>query len=262
MATQVWISKNPKGKSGIVLVGLPGIGLVGKIVVDYLIKELKPAKIADITSDSFPPTVITKNGVLELIKDEIYHVHHKNEDFYFVAGPVQPNWEQGIGSTEQQYDFAQTLVAAFKQLNVTHIITLAGLNVGEQRMTMTPHVVVSATDAATLEAWKKSGAKSEQPEGMISGAAGMILGIGKTQRIPGACLMGETSARLVYGDPGASKAVLDLLVKKYGFKVKMDKIDSESKQIEKAFKKLADTMQAEGGDDSNSSKRMDLPYVR
>ncbi len=257
MPTQVWIHKKPSQKNGVVLVGLPGIGLVGKIVVDYLVKELKPQKIAEITCDSFPAAVLTKNGTIELFKDEIHHFAHKGKDFYIVSGPVQPNWDQSNGSTDAQYDFARTLITAFKELKINEVYTLAGLHT-DQRMTHAPKVIISATDPKTLADWKKVGAKSDQPEGMVWGAAGMLLGIGKMQGIPGACLMGETSGKLVYGDPGASKAVLDLLIKKFGFKVKMERMDSEAKQIEIAFKKLAETVQQEDG----KEKKSDLSYVR
>ena len=142
-------------------------------------------------------------------------------------------------------------------MKINEIYTLAGLHT-EQRMTHVPHVVVSATDPKTLAEWKKLGAKVDQPDGMVWGAAGMVLGISKMQGIPGACLMGETSGKLVYGDPGASKAVLDLLTKAFGFKLPMKKIDEEAKEIEKAFQKLSDTMQSEDSRD----KRHDLPYVR
>ncbi|MEK6821486.1 MAG: PAC2 family protein [archaeon] len=257
MSTQVLLFEKPAAKDGIVFVGLPGIGLVGKIVVDYLVKELKPKKIGEILSDSFPPAVITKSGVAELFKDHVHYLKVKNQHFYFVSGPVIPNWDQG-GTIADQYDFSRTLVAAFKELNISTICTIAGLNIGEERLKITPNVIASATDKKTLDEWKARGVKPSESEGTIWGHAGLLLGLGKMHGIPGVCLMGETSARLVYGDPGASKVVLDLLNKTFGLKIKMNKIDAESKEIESAFQKLSETMQAEESGD----KGLNLPYVR
>lgn len=258
MTTQVLIYEKPPAKDALVFVGLPGIGLVGKIVVDYLVKELKPKKIADVLSDSFPPAVITKNGTIELFKDHIYHLHYKKRDYYFVAGPVVPNWDQGANIVAEQFDFSRTLVAAFKELKITEICTIAGLDVREQRIKIKPHVIAAATDKKTLDAWKKSGATQGENESTIFGHAGLLLGIGKMHGIPGVCLMGETSTRLVYGDPGASKAILDLLIKKFGFNVEMKKMDAEAKEIETTFQKLSETMAAE----ESGNKKLDLPYVR
>ena len=39
----------------IVLEGLPGIGFVGKIVVDQIIKQMDATKFAELQSDYFPP---------------------------------------------------------------------------------------------------------------------------------------------------------------------------------------------------------------
>ena len=77
MPTKILVTKKVTAKNAILLVGLPGIGLVGKITADYLLKELKPEKVAEIYSDSFPPSVHTKNSKVHLIKDEIYYLKYK-----------------------------------------------------------------------------------------------------------------------------------------------------------------------------------------
>ena len=69
------------------LVGLPGIGLVGKIAIDYLVFELQPKSnvYATIVSDTFPPAVHAKSSLLELISDKIY-LYKENQEIFFVAG--------------------------------------------------------------------------------------------------------------------------------------------------------------------------------
>jgi len=81
--TKVRFLKQNKFNDAILFTGLPGIGLVGKITVDYLLKQFNAEKVAEITSDSFPPSVHTKGGLVELIKDEIYLYRFKNRDFLF-----------------------------------------------------------------------------------------------------------------------------------------------------------------------------------
>jgi Uncharacterized protein (ATP-grasp superfamily) len=46
----------------VMIVGLPGVGHVGKIVVDHLVEELKAEKVADIYSKHFPPQVIVNEN--------------------------------------------------------------------------------------------------------------------------------------------------------------------------------------------------------
>ena len=259
MPTKILVLKKVQLKDAVLVVGLPGIGLVGKIAVDYLLKQFKTEKIAEILSDAFPPSVHTKDSKIFLIKDEIYYFNFKGKDFIFLSGPVQPTLDFKVGSSHEHYEFSETLVSFFKSVGVTELITLAGLNVGDNRLNKKPEVIVAGTDDEILAVWKKFGAKEDKKEGLIAGAAGLFVGIGKLHGIKGACLMGETNPQLVYGDHGSAKNVIELLSKRFSFKVKMKSIEKDSKQIEKAFKELTANLEPQAEEckiDSN------LTYVR
>ena len=47
-------------KDPVFIEGLPGIGHVGKLVADHLVRELNAEKIIEIYSHYFPPQVIVK----------------------------------------------------------------------------------------------------------------------------------------------------------------------------------------------------------
>ena len=239
MGTKIVFIKKQKLSNPVLIVGLPGIGLVGKICADYFLKQFKADIIAEVYSDSFPPTVHTKQGIIELISDQLFAFKFKGRHFLFLAGPVQPSLDFRAGSSQEHYEFAEEVVDTVKKLGVKEIYTLAGINIGDKRMGKQPSVVVAATSKKILEDFKKLGARFDKKEGLISGAAGLLLGVGSKHGLEGACLMGETNARLVYGDHGAAKKLIELLVKKFGFKVDMKSIEMEAKNIEEAFNKLA-----------------------
>ena len=262
MATVVKFIGKKKLKNAVLITGLPGIGLVGKICVDYLLKQLKAEKIAEIYSDSFPPSVYTKDSIVELIKDDLFAVTVKGSTVVFLSGPVQPSLDLSGGFSEEHYEFAERVVEACHKVGVKRIITLAGINIGSARMNKAPEVVVAATSKKVLKEFVVSGGKADTREGLISGAAGLILGIAKEQGMDGVCLMGETNANLVYGDHGAAKRVLGLLVHKFGFKVDMSRIEKESKEIEKAFAELSKQLEAVQQEDVESESNEDLTYVR
>ncbi len=207
--TAIRFSKDVRFRDAVLFTGLPGIGLVGKISLDYMLRQFKAEKVAEVTSDFFPPSVQTSDGIIGLIKDELHCVSFGKKDFVFLSGPVQPALDSRAGSMEEHFEFARAIVAAVRGRGVTEICTLAGINVGDRRMHFEPRVVVAATSKKKLEEWKKLGAISDKPVGLISGVAGLLLGIGREEGIEGACLMGETNSRLVYGDPGAAKKVLE-----------------------------------------------------
>jgi uncharacterized protein (TIGR00162 family) len=263
MTTTIKLLKKKKLKNPVLITGLPGIGLVGKLVVDYMLKESKAERIAEVHSDSFPPAVHTHNSLLSLIRDDFFYLRAKNRDFIFLAGPVQPALDMRYATTAEHYEFAEKIADFAAGLGVKEIYTLAGINIGDARITREPHVVVCGTDRKTVDAFVKLGCVASTSDGLISGAAGLILGVGATRGITGACLMGETNANLVYGDHGSAKVVLELLSKKFGFSVKMQQIEKESKNIEKAFNQLNQELQAqqkEAADDD--APPHGLTYVR
>ena len=259
LPTTISFTKKPKLHNDVAFTGLPGIGLVGKIALDHLMKQLGAEKIATIYSDSFPPSVHTKDALLELIKDDVHVFNFKGRDFVFLTGPVQPTLDFGKGSVAEHYEFATAIVNAFKELGVSEVYTLAGINVGLKRMKSEPRVVIAATSKKVLDDWQSSGVVSDRTEGLVSGAAGLVLGLAKEHGMQGACLMGETNAQLLYGDPGAAKKIVELLVKRYGFKIDMSGIEKDAKGIEEAFSKLSEQIQE--GEDAEPDNQH-LTYVR
>ncbi len=259
MPTKILVLKKVQFKDAVLIVGLPGIGLVGKIAVDYMLKQLKTERMAEVLSDSFPPSVHTKDSKISLIKDDVFHLNFKGKDFLFLAGPIQPALDFKISSSHEHYEFSETLVGFFKSIGVNEIITLAGINVGDNRLNKKPEVIVAAIDDVSLETWKKLGAKEDKKEGLISGAAGLLVGVARLHGIKGACLMGETNPQLVYGDHGSAKQIIELLSKRFGFGTKMKSIEKEAKTIEKAFKELNSTLEPAIEEEKSENG---LSYVR
>ena len=124
-------------------------------------------------------------------------------------------------------------------------------------MNSEPRIIIAASSKKVLEDWKKFGVVIDKNEGLISGAAGLILGIAKEQGLEGACLMGETSSQLYLGDHGSAKALLELLVKKFKFKLNLAELEKEAKNIEDAFQKLTQQLKEQTEQESPN-----LSYVR
>ncbi|MDD3178609.1 MAG: PAC2 family protein [Candidatus ainarchaeum sp.] len=246
MATNIDLILKPKKlKKPIVFVGLPGIGLVGKISVDYLSKELspKPKLFANIYSDKFPQAIHTKNSIFELIHDEIYIYSTKTQDYLFLVGPVQPALGNILNSSDH-YEFSQKLADFFKKQGVKEIYTFAGLNVGDKRIKNKPKVLAVCSDENTKNLLIKKNIKNlffekDNKDTLISGVAGLLPGIAYTQyKISSVCFMGETNGKLTFGDHGSAKELLEIISKLFKFKLDLKKIDKNSKKIEESFNEI------------------------
>ncbi len=264
MTTKIKTIKSQKLKDPVLFVGLPGIGLVGKIAIDYLLNEMKSKTklYAKVISDSFPPAVHTKNGVLDLISDEIYLYRSKKRDYLFLVGPVQPSLMMPINA-KQHYEFSETIASFVKKQGVKEIYTFAGINVGEKRLKTNPSVIGVASDKKTKDKIKKKKInnlvfdKSDR-DALISGVAGLLIGVGyDTYKIPGCCFMGETDQKLVLGDQGSAKNILQVISKLVDFKFDLKKIDKEAKKIEHSFSEMSNKIK-----DIEQKKETPVRYIR
>src|SRR5215203_2970403 len=64
--------KTPSLNSPYLICGFPGTGLVGKLAVDYLIKELGAIHMADVFSSYFSPQVVIQaDGTTNIVKNSL-----------------------------------------------------------------------------------------------------------------------------------------------------------------------------------------------
>jgi len=220
----------------IVFIGLPGIGLVGKIAIDTLVKKTKAKKIGNIKGDFFPPMVfVDNNGKVNQSCDDIYYYKNKKQEFIFISGDFQPSLESP-DSFGLHHEFAKELIGYLKKIGAKEIYTFAGINVGDSRITKEPELFFAVNSLFKNDKIKKE-IKNNAKNITISGIAGLALTESEKQGIPSACILSETSAK-IYGDFESAKAMLTFLQKYFGIKIEMKEIEEEAKKISQAFKQV------------------------
>ena len=216
----------------ILIEGLPGIGNVGKMAVEYLVEKLKAKKFAEFYSDHFPYHVfIDKESVVSLPRNEFYYLKGEKHDIVFLTGDFQSVTPQG------HYEVTNAILEFVKGMGVQDIITIGGY--GIEGMPKEPKVVGAVTDKEQIDIFKEYGVNFDKGEhiGMIVGESGLLLGVGKLKGFKGICLMGETFARPAFTDARAAKAVIDVLSAYLGLKVDMKDMILKAKELDKAISK-------------------------
>ncbi|MBS7621849.1 PAC2 family protein, partial [Candidatus Bathyarchaeota archaeon] len=98
-------------KNPILIEGLPGLGLVGKIATRYLIKQLKAQKLAYLYSPHFPYFVlVSKKGSVRLLRGTFYFWKNDNgeNDLILFTGDSQAQTIEGQYEISNRIlDFAQ-----------------------------------------------------------------------------------------------------------------------------------------------------------
>jgi uncharacterized protein (TIGR00162 family) len=214
----------------ILIEGLPGLGLVGKIAVRYLIKQLKAEKFAYLYSPHFPYFVIVnKKGSVRLLRGTFYFWKNKDgkNDLILFTGDSQAQTIEG------QYEISDCILDFAKKHNVALIITIGGYRTEAEDK---PKVIVAATNSELLSNALKAGAIVSPVGNPIVGTAGLILGLSRFKKIDALCLLSETRGYLP--DPKAAKSVLDALRMLLGIEVNLAGLDEEISKTEKMVMRL------------------------
>ncbi len=221
------IFEEPKLKDPILIEGLPGIGLVGKLAADHMKDELKAVKFAEIISPFLPPQVnIQDDGTIKLVNMELYY-WKGNKDLILLLGDFQ-----GI-TPDSQYQITEKILDFAQKFNVKRIYTLGGLGTGS--ITNTPRVFGAATSTELVTELEKNNIIFKGG-GAIFGASGLLLGLSIPRGIEAVCLMGETHGQII--DAKSAEAVLDVLAKTLGIKVNMDELAKKAKQTEEQINQM------------------------
>jgi len=221
---------NVEPKNPILIEGLPGLGLVGKIAIRYLIKQLKAKKFAYLYSPHFPYFVlVSKKGNVRLLRGSFYFWKNKDgkNDLLLFTGDSQSQTIEG------QYEIADRMLDFSQKHQVKTIVTIGGYRVETDDK---PKVFVAATSPDILTKATKGGAIVSDSGSPIVGTAGLILGLARFKKIDALCLLGETRGYLP--DPMAARSVLEVLKAMFNFDLDLAGLDEDIVKAEKMVSRL------------------------
>ena len=230
---EVLMYKKISLSSPILIEGMPGIGNVGKIVMDVLIEESKANLFMTFFSNQLPNNVfVNEENLVDLPKLSLYHKNINNQDYLFLTGDVQPINEQA------SYEFSGMIIELFKRFNGKYLITLGGIGLND--IPSDPKVYITGNNSSLVNMVSKNLEKKKihvetkiyGHVGPILGVSGVLLGISKKNDMAAYSLLSETFGHPIYVGLKAAKAILNILNHYYDFKINLEKIDKEIKQID------------------------------
>jgi uncharacterized protein len=245
--------KKPTLKNPICVVGLPGIGHIGRISVDYMIHELKAEKFAELYSPNFFPFVVVHDDKIHTLRNEFFYYKSKKKggrDLIFLIGDCQSFVPTG------HYEVCGKILDFLKSLNCKEVVTIGGFATG--KIVENPGVYGVVMEDKQAKALTKYGVSLDVGGKIttIIGASGLLIGLAKPLGMSGFCLLGETSGYPIVTDPHASEAVLKVLMKVLGVKFELknlkDKVDHMYgfiKKLQNVQTQAMEKMQPKGDED-------------
>lgn len=217
-------------RNPILIEGFPGLGLVGKIALRYLIKRLNAKSFAHLYSPHFPYFVlVNKKGNVRLLRGTFYSWKNQNgpNDLILFTGDSQSQTIEG------QYEIADRMLDFSQKHSVKTIVTIGGYRMEAKDK---PRVFVAATTQDLLEKSVKAGATVSSSGSPIVGTAGLILGLARFKKIDALCLLGETRGYLP--DPMAARSVLEVLKAIFTLDIDLTGLNEEIAKAETMMTRL------------------------
>jgi uncharacterized protein (TIGR00162 family) len=226
---QVYMEPAPRLRNPILVCGLPDSGNVAKLVIQELVKQLKPKKLAEIYSNSLPPKVmIREDGTVEVMKHSMFYWNAGTEsDIVLYTGDAQPK------NPDAAYALADKALEIAQSFGVNTVLTVGAYITGE--FSGEPKVFATGTDKDSLEGLRELGVTTIT-EGNITWMNGILVGLSKLRKMKAMFLSGETSGYIE--DAGAARAVLAILAKKLDITLDLTALDLKARESTRIAKSI------------------------
>lgn len=247
------ISNAPDLRSPILLIGMPGIALVGKLATLSVINSLKCDLYSEIYYHDFPPHVIINEAQIKMPKIMVYTKklpESYEHDLIVMTGDYQPTSSMGIYSLS---DF----ICQFAKKFTTHLIVSMGAFVPES-MGPKRKVYISSTDPNWIDFFLASPTQTTVvlKGGYISGANGIIPAWSAIHYdIPGVCILADAMP-LLQIDPAASKELIRVLNALFTLKIEEEILDQRIEEIQSMTSEFMEMVQKQREDQDKPQ-----PYI-
>ena len=224
------VERLPKLRDPVLIEGLPGIGNVGKVAVDYLIDELEAEPAYEFFSYSLPHSVFVNED--NLVQLPAITLHYKrlergNQDLLLLAGDVQPADEAGC------FEFSDALLDLTIPLGLSEVITLGGI--GLPTMPADPIVYVTGNSEKRIELYAREGGAEKNLFGVVGpiiGVSGLLVGLASRRDIQAVTLLAETYGHPMYLGLKGARRILSLLDARLDLGLDLKKLDEEIDEME------------------------------
>ncbi|MEM2230964.1 MAG: PAC2 family protein [Candidatus Caldarchaeum sp.] len=206
-----------KVSDGILVEGLPGIGLVAKVAVAYLLKNMKVRKVVRFYSPFFPAIGYISEGKIIFSFADIYVAEH-DPPLLILYGNAQPSTSYG------QYDLCTKIIQVAKDLGCSTVLTIGGY--GKETVSEKRTVYCSSTDEKLLEQWIKV-VEGVRYSGQIVGAAGLLTVLAAEAGLKNFSMLVETAE--MAPDFFAAKRAVEAVAKLLNLPVKIPSAEELSK---------------------------------
>lgn len=207
--------------------GLPGIGLVGKVAVAYILGKVKAKKICRIYSPYFPSIAYISDGRIIPNFTDLYAVEEPAKTI-IMYGSAQPSSSYG------QYEFCQKVVELASKHGATRVFTVGGLG-GKEKISPRREIFCSSTDRRYLEKYLEL-VDGQVYSGQIVGAVGILINLAGSKGLENMCMLVEIGESTP--DYFAARRAAEALIRLTGLNIELNSVEEIMKLSNRVISQL------------------------
>jgi hypothetical protein len=249
------MSKKPRLANPILIEGLPGIGNVGKVVVDFIVEKTKATRLFSFKSNNMPHSVfVNDQNLVQLPSIEMYYVQRKRRGFLLLVGDVQPIDEVSC------YEFSDKVLDVLGSFKGKELITIGGI--GLDHVPRNPKIYCTGNRKDIISKYKQGTVLNDQLYGVVGpimGVSGLLVGLATRRNIAGISLLAETYGHPMYLGIRGAREVLKILNQKLGLDLDLRDLDKQISQREQEAMKRTEGLAV--SKPKRSRKLKDMSYI-
>ncbi len=206
MSTKIqWMEGTELPANQMIIAAVPGVGNVGKLVIDTLNEQHESTMIARLIHPDLPPHSVLEEGLLVPPHLSIHMVQMEGaKPVITITGNGQPMTPRG------QHEMAETILQLAGDSKTPQVIVLAGLSAkpGDEHI----HLTCSSKDVQSSLNERGVSVSTEQPSGGMLGLAGLLVSLSPLHGVSSAAYSAEsigTSIDVVTADRLAQRISAD-----------------------------------------------------
>jgi len=220
-----------------VLIGFPGIALVGKLAVTSIKDAIEAELFLNIEHFDFRPKSTGENGSLEIPSAQVYYKAREKGDLFILTAEYQPQSSEGV------FEFSKYFCEEMDELTngKINLYLSSGAMISERSTKESESTVyVCGTDDQVVKDFLNMKNTQIMDTGVIAGANGILPAwAGSKGLAPGICLLAETvPLPMMNLDPKASKALVEVMKTYFDIEMDYKALDNQIEEMEQVFEKF------------------------
>lgn len=221
-----------------ILEGFSGVGLIGALTTNHIIRKKDLEQIGHISARGLPPIAIMEEGV---IKEPIRIFANKKRDLIVITSSFQI-------PSDIAYDIAEEITNWAREVNSKRIYCLEGM--GASKIPNKPKTYLVSSKKSSEEELENK--VESLKKGIMMGTSALVLLKSKEKDLDTVCLMTQSNSQLPDGKAAAEQirklnGILNLDIDPSELEEKSEEFEEKIKKLLKRAKKAKDAVEKPEG---------------